>query len=198
MKRKKMEKVALNNLQLDYLAGTHPRLSQVFYGTVPCDRLPRTLPQEGPTAYIVNTDPHDEPGRHWIAIWTEGNVSEIMDSYGLSLEVYGTTDPIVEWLNRHSKYQLHNRQSLQSLFSQSCGDYALMYLIDRAEGRSMQQFLNRFKKNDYVNNDRKVGQMMKRLIVDDVMWHKICKKPCCQDTRGSLRGVKHLLKLKQD
>ena len=193
-----MEKVALNNLQLDYLAGTHPRLSQVFYGTVPCDRLPRTLPQEGPTAYIVNTDPHDEPGRHWIAIWTEGNVSEIMDSYGLSLEVYGTTDPIVEWLNRHSKYQLHNRQSLQSLFSQSCGDYALMYLIDRAEGRSMQQFLNRFKKNDYVNNDRKVGQMMKRLIVDDVMWHKICKKPYCQDTRGSLRGVKHLLKLKQD
>ena len=193
-----MEKVALNNLQLDYLAGTHPILAQVFYGTVPCDRLPRTLPQEGPTAYIVNTDPHDEPGRHWIAIWTEGNVSEIMDSYGLSLEVYGTTDPIVEWLNRHSKYQLHNRQSLQSLFSQSCGDYALMYLIDRAEGRSMQQFLNRFKKNDYVNNDRKVGQMMKRLIVDDVMWHKICKKPYCQDTRGSLGGVKHLLKLKQD
>ena len=193
-----MEKVALNNLQLDYLAGTHPKLAQVFYGTVPCDRLPKTLPQEGPTAYIVNTDPHDEPGRHWIAIWTEGNVSEIMDSYGLSLEVYGTTDPLLEWLNRHSKYQLHNRQSLQSLFSQSCGDYALMYLIDRAEGRSMQQFLNRFKKNDYVNNDRKVGQMMKRLIVDDVMWHKICKKPCCQDTRGSLRGVKHLLKLKQD
>ena len=188
----------MNNLQLDYLAGTHPRLSQVFYGTVPCDRLPRTLPQEGPTAYIVNTDPHDEPGRHWIAIWTEGNVSEIMDSYGLSLEVYGTTDPIVEWLNRHSKYQLHNRQSLQSLFSQSCGDYALMYLIDRAEGRSMQQFLNRFKKKDYVNNDRKVGQMMKRLIVDDVLWHKICKKPYCQDTRGSLGGVKHLLKLKQD
>ena len=194
----KMEKVALNNLQLDYLAGTHPKLAQVFYGTVPCDRLPRTIPQEGPTAYIVNTDPHDEPGRHWIAIWTEGNVSEIMDSYGLSLEVYGTTDPLLEWLNRHFKYQLHNGQSLQSLFSQSCGDYALMYLIDRAEGRSMQQFLNRFKKNDYVNNDRKVGQMMKRLIVDDVMWHKICKKPCCQDTRGSLEGVKHLLKLKQD
>ena len=193
-----MEKVALNNLQLDYLAGTHPKLAQVFYGTVPCDRLPKTLPQEGPTAYIVNTDPHDEPGRHWIAIWTEGNVSEIMDSYGLSLEVYGTTDPLLEWLSRHFEYQLHNGQSLQSLFSQSCGDYALMYLIDRAEGRSMQQFLNRFKKNDYVNNDRKVGQMMKRLIVDDVLWHKICKKPCCQDTRGSLRGVKHLLKLKQD
>ena len=27
------------------------------------------------------------------------------------------------WLDRHFKYQMHNGQSLQSLFSQSCGDY---------------------------------------------------------------------------
>ena len=189
-----MENVALNNLQLDHLAGSHPKLARVFYGTVPCDRLPRTLSQERPTAYIVDTDPHDEPGRHWITIWTEGNVSEVMDSYGLSLEVYGTTDPMMEWLNRHFKYQMHNGQSLQSLFSQSCGDYALMYLIDRAEGRSMQHFLNRFRRNDYVDNDHKVGQMMKRLIVDELVWNNICKTPCHQDTRGSLGGVKHLLK----
>ena len=191
-----MEKVALNNLQLDHLARSQPKLSCVFYGTVPCDRLPRTLPHEGPTTCIVNTDPHDEPGKHWIAIWTEGNVSEVMDSYGLPLEVYGTTGPIAEWLHRHFKYQLHNGQSLQSLFSQSCGDYALMYLIDRAEGRSMQQFLNRFKRNDYVNNDHKVGEMLRRLIVDEMSWKKICQTPCHQDTSGSLEGVKHLLRKK--
>ena len=117
-----------------------------------------------------------------------------MDSYDLSLEVYCTTDPMMEWLNRHFKYQMHNGQSLQSLFSQSCRDYALMYLIDRAEGQSMQHFLNRCRRNDYVNNDHKVGQMMKRLIADELLWNKICKTPCHQDTRGSLGGVKHLLK----
>ena len=147
----KMEKVALNNLQLDYSAGSHPKLVRGFLR------------------------------------------NEVMDSYGLSLEVYGTTDPIMEWLNRHFKYQMHNGRSQQSLFSQSCGDYALMYLIDRAKGRSMQHFLNRFRRNDYVNNDHKVGQMMKRLIVDEVIWNKICKTPCHQDTRGSLGGAKHLL-----
>ena len=83
-----MEKVALNNLQLDYSAGSHPKLVRGFLR------------------------------------------NEVMDSYGLSLEVYGTTDPIMEWLNRHFKYQMHNGRSQQSLFSQSCGDYALMYLID--------------------------------------------------------------------
>ena len=120
-----------------------------------------------------------------------------MDSYDLSLEVYCTTDPMMEWLNRHFKYQMHNGQSLQSLFSQSCGDYALMYLIDRAEGQSMQHFLNRSRRNDYVNSDHKVGQMMKRLIADELLWNKICKTPRHQDTRGSLGGVKkHLLSIK--
>jgi len=189
-----MEKVALNNLQLDHLARTNPSLCCVFYGTVPCDRLPKTLPQEGPTAYIVNTDPHDKPGMHWIALWADKDKCEILDSYGLPLDVYGTAEPFREWLDRHFKYHIFNGKSLQSLFSQSCGGYALMFLIDRAEGRDLNAFLSRFKKNEFVENDRKVGQMLKRLIVDDLAWRKICKTPCQQDTCGSSRGVRHLLK----
>lgn len=80
-----MEKVALNNFQLDHLAQSDPKLSQVFYRTVPCDKLPSLVLKEGPTAYIVNTDPSHEPGRHWIALWTEANVCQVMDSYGVSL-----------------------------------------------------------------------------------------------------------------
>ena len=69
-----------------------------------------------------------------------------------------------------------------------------MFLIDRAEGRSINKFFNRFKKNDFVANDRKVGQMLKNLIVDQMTWCKICKTSCHQDTRGSSEGVHHLLK----
>jgi len=126
-----MEKVALNNIQLDHLAGTNPNLSRVFYGT---------LPAEGPSAFIVNIDPHDEPGTHWIAHWTRGNVCEILDSYALPLKTYVTAESLQEWLDRHFKYLVSNGMGLQSLFSQSCGGYALMYLIDRAEGRSMDYF----------------------------------------------------------
>jgi len=184
-----MDKVALNNLQLDHLAGTHPRLRRVFYGSVPCDRLLQAIPQEGPIAYIVSTDPHDRLGKHWLALWTHDNEFEIMDSYGLSLDVYGTTHPLKEWMGRHFKYQVHNGKSLQSIFSQSCGDYALMILIDRVEGRSMNDFLNRFKNDQKVENDQKVGHMLKNLIVDELTWRQICKTPCHQDTRGSLNGV---------
>ena len=188
-----MEKVALNNLQLDHLAQSHPALSKVFYGTVACDQLPSKLIKEGPSAYIVNTDPQDEPGTHWISLWTDGNTCEIMDSYAVSLDVYGTTKPLKDWLDRHFKYQVANGKTLQSLFSQSCGDYALMFLVDKAEGRSMNDFLNRFKKRDFVGNDRKVGQWLRNMVVDELEWKRICESTCHQGTCS--KGIYHLLHL---
>lgn len=52
--------------------------------------------------------------------------------------------------------------SLQSLYSQSCGDYALMYFRARARGQSRHNFLRQFSKHDYVRNDHKVGLRKKR------------------------------------
>ena len=69
-----MEQVALNNVQLDYLARDDPQLKPVFYGTVACDRLPKTPLKKRPQRYIVNTDPHDQPGQHWSAVWTDGQL----------------------------------------------------------------------------------------------------------------------------
>ena len=66
-----MEHVALNNVQLDYLARDDPQLKPVFYGTVACDRLPKRPVKTQRQGYIVNTDPHDQPGQHWLAVWTE-------------------------------------------------------------------------------------------------------------------------------
>ena len=71
-----MEHVALNNVQLDYLARDDPQLNPVFYGTVACDRLPKSPVKTQPQGYIVNTDPHDQPGQHWLAVWTDGKVCE--------------------------------------------------------------------------------------------------------------------------
>ena len=78
--------MALNNVQLDYLARDDPELKPVFYGTVACDRLPKSPVKTQPQGYIVNTDPHDQPGQHWLAVWTDGNVCEVLDSYALPMQ----------------------------------------------------------------------------------------------------------------
>ena len=188
-----MDKVSLNNVQLDHLARGQASLRPHFYGTVPCDRLPDEPDPKGPASYIVNTDPQGHPGRHWIALWTYNGVCEIMDSYTLPLDSYLTTLPLQAWLGRHWKYVVRNGQSLQSLYSQSCGDYALFYLIDRSEGKSMTEFLNRFDKRDYVHNDHKVGQMLKALIEKELGWRQVCKCRYEQDSGASRCCVRHLL-----
>ena len=68
-----------------------------------------------------------------------------------------------------------------------------MYLIDRAEGRTLNQFLNRFKEHDYVNNDHKVGQMLKKLVGKELDWKKVCKCDYQQNTCFSRCNVRHLL-----
>ena len=73
-------------------------------------------------------------------------------------------DPTLASVDRHWKIVIQNGQSLQSLYSRSWGDYALFFLIDCSQGKSMDKFLKRFDKHDYVHNDHKVGQMLKKLI----------------------------------
>ena len=136
-----MEKVALNNVQLDRLADSQPTLKPYFDGTVPCNRLPSSPDKKGPVAYIVNTDQEGQPGRHWLALWTCDDKCEVLDSYALPLETYQTTQPLQRWLDQHWKIVIQSSQSLQSLYSRSCGDYALFFLVDRSQGKSMNEFL---------------------------------------------------------
>lgn len=173
-----MEKVVLNNVQLDYLAFNHPQLGKYYVGTTACDKLPTTLPKEGKTAFIVNTDPHDKPGRHWIAVWIEGDRCELLDSFSLSLDVYPDSAPLQQWLQRHFKEIVMNSSSLQAFNSDSCGDYALMYLIDKSNGRSMEYFVDRFKPNNFVWNDHHVGQMLKHYInsFNSKHWKDVSKR----------------------
>ena len=109
---------------------------------------------------------------------------EVLDSYALPLEMYEQATPLREWIVKHWKYVVTNGKSLQAVNSKSCGDYALLYLKAKARGRTLQDFLNDFSDYDYVSNDHKVGQRVKRLIVThESVWHKVCQSPyhqrCC-------------------
>ena len=178
-----MEQVALNNVQLDYLARDDPVLAPHFYKTVACDRSPKTPLKTHSQAYIVNTDPHHRPGEHWLALWTHGNQCEVMDSYALPLETYQQAASLREWIVRHWKYLTTNGKSLQAINSNSCGDYALLYLKAKARGRPLQEFLNDFSDHDYVSNDHKAATRVKQLICNELGWHQVCQTPyhqrCC-------------------
>jgi len=176
-----MEFVALTDQQLTYLAEKDPNLKWKYVGTLPCDGLPKHPVKTRPRAYIVNTDPHDQPGQHWIALWTQNNLCEVMDSYALPLEVYQQAKPLQDWVMKHWKYVVSNGSSLQGLHSKACGHYALMYLKLKARGGTLQDFVQHFSDYDRVNNDHLVGEFLKE-DVNEKVWlkegHQTCQSRC--------------------
>lgn len=150
--------------QLESWARQFPTLAPHWVGALPADGLPAKPIKERPQAYIVNTDKSHEEGLHWIAHWTYGPVCEKMDSYGLPMEVYEAT-PIKRWMNEHWAIHQGNKQSLQAVNSETCGYYALQYLVDKSKGKSLHEFLRQFNKHDYVGNDAKVARWFQSLAI---------------------------------
>lgn len=57
-------------------------LGSSFAGVYPRDLIPHQLrPYE--KGIVVNTDPHDRPGMHWVCLYSNTPIIEYFDSYGL-------------------------------------------------------------------------------------------------------------------
>lgn len=75
-----MEYVWLTRDQLNAIADSDTQLSNYFVRALVCDELPETPERFKPRAYVVNTDPADKLGQHWIGMWIENDTCELLDS----------------------------------------------------------------------------------------------------------------------
>lgn len=158
-----MEFVQLSTDQLNALGTSDSVLKPYFVGAMACDELPPHPQRVIPQAYIANTHPAQKPGEHWIAVWTEGTSCELLDSYGLDLHTYRDATPLLVWLNQWEHVK-KNERALQSIETASCGDYAIVYLMCKARGQSMEEFLGYFTSSDYARNDDIVGHLLEEII----------------------------------
>ena len=72
----------MNSLQIVNILKNDPLTKTVFTDVLPSNRLPREI-RKRPRGYILNTDPSDKVGSHWVAIYfTEDDRGEFRDSYG--------------------------------------------------------------------------------------------------------------------
>ena len=159
-----MELVPTTDQQLRYLGRHHPQLQYDFAGVFASDQLPSRPVRDRPQGYIVNVDPHDRPGSHWIALWTdeEGDCT-VMDSFGLPLHLYQPPN-LYHWvMDQFDRFQC-NRHALQAVDSQACGLYALYFLVHMSVGGTLDTFLDLFSRYDFVKNDRCVVQWGRRLV----------------------------------
>ena len=68
-----------------------------WLGVFASDELPDVTREKRPWCLILNTDPKDLPGTHWLALYaTQSGRIELFDSFGLSPRMYGlnSLDPL--------------------------------------------------------------------------------------------------------
>jgi hypothetical protein len=156
----------------------------IFDGVYASDTLPYKLHCK-PTLIIVNTDPISKPGTHWqaIAIDTHRN-GEFFCSFGLPPYV----PQIRKFLDRHCKAWKHNTVDVQALDSTVCGQYCAMFLLFKAHGYSMNDFVGLNFSNDCHRNDQLVSQMFQRYGGNVVL----CDDIRCKKTQTCSRRRKHV------
>jgi hypothetical protein len=115
-----------------------------------------------PSAYIVNSDTHHLPGRHWLVFYfPESGPAEFFDSTGHRPEFYHERFRTVLRANGPG-YSLSNR-ILQSNGTRTCGLFALFYLWSRCRGYSMTCIVQGLFSTDVWVNERVVGHFLGRI-----------------------------------
>ena len=122
-------------------------IPQHSVGVFPADQIPRVWTK--PTAYVFNTDNHFKPGSHWVAAYADTLENGwYFDSFGLA--------PIIpdhiNRLRKNCKRLRWNTTHLQSLSSDVCGQYCIMFLYYMSKGLGIEKFLNNFS-TDLFRND---------------------------------------------
>lgn len=154
-----------------------PHAAPHFVGVFASDTLPHTI-QQKPALIIVNTDPISRPGAHWQAIYIGCfGRGEHFCSYGLG----PYEAKIRQFMDRQCSLWTKNTIDLQAFDSAVCGQYCTMYLLCKAHGYSMQDFVSIFS-SDCNQNDELINKMFQRYaknvkLCDDVQRKKA--QTCC-------------------
>ena len=137
----------LNSEILDYFEKI-PCLKNNFLGVFSIDNFPQKLNER--CCFISNTSKSNEIGSHWISfIKSEKKTIEIFDSLGTKIDYLR---PFLKFTGNPTI--LYNDCAFQSVTSNTCGYFAITFLIERSFNLDLkfQELLAEvFNKNSEIN-----------------------------------------------
>lgn len=148
----------MNTVDIFKTLSKNPITKKIFIGVFASDKLPKLT--QRPACLVVNTDPSNLPGTHWIAIFIPNKGKSIFfDSYGR----FPWDDRFRKFLkNSNNKGYTYNGKKIQSNFSNLCGQYCCTFLYAKCKGQNMRSFMKIFQNNKPLENDKKIKKMFLR------------------------------------
>ena len=121
-----------------------------------------TLGASVPVCFIVNSSPSWHPGSHWTSVYCDRDVGvEHFCSYGKRAPP--ALDKLLKKLHRklaNGNY-VTSTKTIQTLTSDLCGEYCVLYLMCKCRGYSLGDFVKCFG-NDTRENDSMVEDILSR------------------------------------
>ena len=106
-----------------------------WLGVFARDELPDLRHMQRPFALVVNTDPHDKPGQHWLAIYGPSDKPlKFFDSFGMLPSNYGF----------YTSFG-YSCISLHSFSSALCGNYTIYFIFYRSRSVSFNKIISFLK-----------------------------------------------------
>lgn len=126
---------------------------EIYTGSFALDELPKQ--PKYPSALIVNTEPRNQPGEHWLALYySKSGVCDFFDSYGQPPSFYN----LESYIDSTSNIWNWNKRRLQG-DSNYCGYYAILFLLYRSRNKTI-SFYQEFYLN-FSKNDKKIFKLIK-------------------------------------
>lgn len=117
-----------------------------FLGVFPLDRIPQLTSN---CSCVINTDPSNKPGQHWVSILVQNDFGFYFDSFGLP----PLQKEFITSLNKHCvKGWTYNPTTLQSFNGITCGHYCIMYIKLRQKMLTHCEIIKMFTKEKIVND----------------------------------------------
>ena len=119
-----------------------------FYGVIPCCEI-EAFKKYNVVALIVNTDPHNAPGEHWVGVYKKGDTIEFFDSFGRFINQFEEPFSSImrDFVSGHKV--ITNRKQYQNDLSDTCGYWTYYYILSRICGiTSFVEFKNDTLKNE--------------------------------------------------
>lgn len=136
-------------LSTDEIAKCMRQFPGNFLGVFPMNRLPKTVIRIYPFCFIVNTDHHGFPGKHWIAIYGTRTHLDVFDPLSGQLPSL-----LTRWIfKRYGNNWKTNKSAYQFALSTLCGAYCIWYLLHRFHATSMDHVLIRLFPGSPLIND---------------------------------------------
>jgi hypothetical protein len=127
-----------------------------FKGVFALNQLPLVYARHVPYGMIINTEPSDRNGSHWVAMCRRSTTEPVyyFDSYGLPPSMYPNIFRVMLFYADQYRF---NRRRIQSFNSAVCGQHCIyfLYCLLRLK-EDFDDFIQRYSVSDFAANDRKV------------------------------------------